>query len=212
MAGHHLSIPSSLRTFTKKQIKQVLRHLTAVQEFLELKKPYYASLIRKVPEWSRVIIVIPPNLWGFLPFSKGATSWDTWRCQAPNLQDLGQCLHPFPCWSLCWCNSVFSHLSVTWDLWREYGDDDMTWYDMPVLIRTQLHVTVYVIYIYILYNLLYMIYVYVYLASFWGKKSWQLTVQWRPRAIRCASQTWPRRKRKGRSSTILFVPEYRIPW
>ena len=65
---------------------------------------------------------------------------------------------------------------------------------------------------YILYNLLYMIYVYVYLASFWGKKSWQLTVQWRPRAIRCASQTWPRRKRKGRSSTILFVPEYRIPW
>jgi len=81
-AGHHLSIPSSFRTFTKKQIKQVLRHLTAVQEFLELKKPYYALLIRKVPKWSRVIIVIPPNLWGFLPFSKGATSWDTWRCQA----------------------------------------------------------------------------------------------------------------------------------
>ena len=42
------------------------RSLGGVNGCVELKTPYYALLIRKGFPWSRVIIVIPPNLWGQL--------------------------------------------------------------------------------------------------------------------------------------------------
>ena len=151
VAGHHLSIPSSLRTFTKKQIKQVLRHLMPFKNFLNLKSLTMPYSFEKV-KWSTSYHSYQPKSGAFSLFPRGQLPGTPDPAKPPKPQDLGQCLHPFPCWSLCWCNSVFSHLSVTLGSMEMYGDDDMTWYDMPLLIRTQLHVTVYVIHIYIYYR------------------------------------------------------------
>ena len=144
VAGHHLSIPSSLRTFTKKQIKQVLRHLTAVQEFLELRKPYYALLIRKVPKWSRVIIVLPPNLWGQISlFPRGqlpGTPGDAKPQTSKTLDNVSIRFLAGACAGATACSLTYPSLGI---YGREYGDDDMTWYDMAFFDNVHSYMSLY---------------------------------------------------------------------
>ena len=147
VAGHHLSIPSSLRTFTKKQIKQVLRHLMPFKNFLNLKSLTMPYSFEKV-KWSTSYHSYQPKSGAFSLFPRG---------QLPGTPDPAKPQTSRP-WTMSPSVSLLELVLVQQRVlspirhlgsMEMYGDDDMTWYDMPLLIRTQLHVTVYVIHIYI---------------------------------------------------------------
>lgn len=138
--------------YEKNKLNKSYDILRPFKNFLNIKKLYYALLIRKVPKWSRVIIVIPPKFWGQQRGQLPGTPGDAKPQTSKTLDNVSIRFLAGACAGATACSLTYPSLGI---YGGSMGMMKISWYDMAIFdtYTVTVHVTVYVIYIYYIFTI-----------------------------------------------------------